>query len=178
MSKTKKVGLSHYELLFIVANNYTEAESVEIKQHVIDYLEKELTAKIGYMENWGKKKLAYEIKHNSHGYYFLIEFDLDGKRLADLNRHLRLSKEVLRHQIIKQKTRTLEEIQAEKIKQEKTVEKKEKKEEKAREEKAKPVEKVKEEKKEDKSKAEKKSKDNLKDLDQKLEGILSAKDLI
>jgi small subunit ribosomal protein S6 len=169
MSKTKKVGSNHYELLFIVANNYTEAESMEIKQNVINYLEKDLSAQITYQENWGKKKLAYEIKHNSHGYYFLIEFDLDGKRLADLNKHLRLSTEVLRHQTVRQKPRSLEEIEAQKTKQEKTIEKKEEKKEIKKEEVTKKEIKV--EKKEEK-------KDNLKDLDQKLEGILSAKDLI
>ncbi len=171
MSKTKKVGLSHYELLFIVANNYTEAESMEIKENIINHLEKELGAKITHLEDWGKKKLAYEIKHNSHGYYFLIEFDLEGKKLSDLNRHLRLAKEVLRHQIVKQISRTLEEINAEKTKQEKTLEKKK---EATKDEKPKITEKKIEEKK-DKTK---KEKDNLKDLDQKLEGILSAKDLI
>lgn len=170
MSKTKKVGLSHYELLFIVANNYTEAESLEIKQNVVNYLEKEVSAQISYSEDWGKKKLAYEIQHHNHGYYFLIEFDLEGAKLAELNRHLRLSKEVLRHQIVKKKLRTLEEIKAEKLKQEKTIEKKEDKE--------KVAEPVKIEKKKDEKKEEQKPKDNLKDLDQKLEGILSAKDLI
>ncbi len=176
MSKTKKVGLNHYELLLIVPNNYTEAESLEIKKNVINYLEKNMTASISYMEDWGKKKLAYEIKHNNHGYYFLIEFDLSGEKLADLNRHLRLSKEILRHQIVRQKVRTIADIEAEKAKQEKTIEKKEKKEEPVKEEKLKSVEKV--EKKKDEKEEKNKKKDNLEDLDQKLEGILSAKDLI
>ncbi len=175
MSKTKEIGANHYEILFIIPNNYTEDEAKKIIQTTEELIKKS-GGEITYQEYWGKKKLAYEIKGFHHGYYQLFEFDLNGEKLAALDRKLKLSTEVLRHQIVRRKKRSQEEIEKEKSRQEKSAknEKDDKKIEepvkKAKEEtKTKPVEK-KEDKKDDKS--------NLKDLDEKLEGILDSSDLI
>jgi len=172
MSKTKTAGLSHYEILFIVPNKFTEEEA----KTVTNSIEKVITdndGKITLKEFWGKKRLAYEIKHNAFGYYGLFEFDLEGINLAKIDKALRLSTDVLRHQIVIKKTKTAEEIENEskikaKIDSKKASEKK--------------AEESKNEKTKTSSEAHvSKTKDqrvDLKDLDEKLEGILNAKDLI
>ena len=99
MSKTKPSGASRYELLFIVPNQYTEDEAKAIITKVEGYVT-ENGSKIVYREYWGKKKLAYVIKQNHYGYYNLCEFDAERNEIAKLDRTLRLSTEVLRHQII------------------------------------------------------------------------------
>ena len=92
--------MQNYELLYIVANNYTDDEAKKIKEKV----DAELTAQgaiLGLEELMGKKKLAYPINQSAHGYYFLREFELeDGTKLQSINNYLRLDKEVLRAQII------------------------------------------------------------------------------
>lgn len=170
MSKVKKTGQSHYEILFIAPNNYTEDEAKEINNRV----KKMITDKEGsvtYEENWGKRKFAYKIKGFNHGYYCLYEFDLDGTRLIEIDTSLRLSNEILRHQIVRKKPVTDEQIKKakkieEKIEQKKIDEKK--------------AEESKEKQKEDEKKTEAKEKDklNLKDLDEKLESILDTNDLL
>ena len=60
MSKTKNSGATHYEILFIVPNKFTEDEAKTVSTQV----EKVITendGKITFSEFWGKKKLAYEI---------------------------------------------------------------------------------------------------------------------
>lgn len=166
MSKTKNSGLSHYEMLFILANKYTEDEAKAVAKKVGEII-KENEGAITFEEFWGKKKLAYAIKQNHYGYYSLYEFDLEGKNLAKLDKIFRLSNEVLRHQIVKKAVRTQEEIQKEKERKEKLEQKK------AEVEKAKTT--VPAAKADDASKS---KKVDIKDLDEKLEGILSAKDLI
>ncbi|HTW96499.1 MAG TPA: hypothetical protein VMD74_02465, partial [Candidatus Methylomirabilis sp.] len=119
----------------------------------------------------------------NHGYYKLAEFDLAGAKLVELDNFLRLSNDVLRHQIIRAAKRTPEQIAADKKKSEDMAaarkrqkeggaEKTEKVEQKTSglvsEEKQRPVE----ERKTFKKKTE------LKDLDQKLDDILDTKDLI
>jgi small subunit ribosomal protein S6 len=170
MSKTKTSGATHYEMLFIVPNRFTDDEAKTIAGQV----EKMITASDGQItlrEYWGKKRLAYEIKHNSFGYYGLFEFDLEGAKLAKIDKDLRLSADVLRHQIVVKKAKTEQEIAKEnkiraKIDSKKAAEGK-KLEEKSRAASS--------------SAAAVKTPDkrvDLKDLDEKLEGILSAKDLI
>lgn len=173
MSKTKTTEITHYEILFIVPNKFTDDEA----KIVAGKIEKTITdngGQIAYSEYWGKKKLAYEIKHNAYGYYGLFEFDLEGKLLAKIDQDLRLSTDVLRHQIIIKKKKTTAEISRDKEIRAKIDSKKAEKaeEEKNQEEKN---------KKTSTSSAPAKKTDkkvDLKDLDEKLEGILNAKDLI
>jgi small subunit ribosomal protein S6 len=118
MSKVKSSEIPHYELLYIVSNKYTEEEIKPICANVNALVEK-YNGTVTYSEDWGKKKLAYPIKHFSHGYYFLFEFDMESRNVNGLNNELRLSSELLRHVIVAIKKRSLEEIKAEKIKAEK-----------------------------------------------------------
>ncbi len=166
MSKTKASGMNRYEIMFIVPNKFTEDEAKTIISRVEKMIEVG-EGKIIYSEYWGKKKLAYEIKHNAYGYYQLYQFDLEGKNLAKLDNDLRLSHEILRHQVLRVPVRSVEEIAKAKEAREKLEAKKE--EEVVKKEAAKPSVKkvVKEE-----------NRAELKDLDEKLEGILNANDLI
>jgi small subunit ribosomal protein S6 len=198
MSKTKASGPGHYEILFIIANEYTEKEAKKISQAVEDIISK-YKSEINYREFWGKKKLAYPIKHNHFGYYSLLEFDLETQNLPKLNENLRLFDKIIRFQIIKRRKRTLEEINTEKTKQEvlsKDKEEKNTKKEKRekedlsenknkddsiKEKEEKKIEEKKETTKDTKKEEEKKKKekeDNLKDLNDKLDNILDSQDLI
>lgn len=180
MSKTKKSSLTRYEMLFIIPNHYTENEAKEIISKTEKILEDNKST-IVYREYWGKKKLAYPIKQNHYGYYSLCEFDTEKANVLELNRLLGLLKEVLRHQIVSipalsdtERTRlrdrqdeiaikTKKEKLGSKEKSEKELDKKEFRD-----------------KRESSEKVEKKveNKTDLKDLDEKIEGIISAKDLV
>ncbi len=173
MSKSKKSGLGRYEMLFIIANNYTEDEAKQIIAKTEKMIE-EVKATIVYREYWGKKKLAYPIQHNHYGYYSLCEFEAEKPVMIDLNRNLTLAKEILRHQIITVPALTDEERAKEKEKQIQASTKfmQEKKADKGTRDKDGDNKKERKAEKKDSGKAE------LKDLDEKLEGIISAKDLI
>lgn len=175
MSKTKKAGTGHYEILFIIPNKFTEDEGKKVITKVEKMIESE-GGKITFSEYWGKKRLAYKIKHNEYGYYALYEFDLERTNLAKIDKDLRLSTEILRHQIVLKKVKSEEEIKREaeiraKIDSKKSVEDKKlaDKKEKIAKETSKEAKKV---VSSDEGKA------DLKDLDEKLEGILNADDLI
>lgn len=53
------------------------------------------------VETWGKRKLAYEIDHQSEGYYYFIKFRGRNELLTELGRQLRIDESVLRHLIVK-----------------------------------------------------------------------------
>ncbi len=174
MSKTKKTIIGHYEVLFIIPNKFTEDEAKKIITQVEETITKGGGA-ITKQEYWGKKKLAYEIKHNAYGYYSLAEFDMEKGNVLAVDQTLKLSTDVLRHQIVSKKTKTEAELaQAAKIN--KKIEDKKANEEKE----AKKLEKKAEEdsKKSNKSNLKDDKRSELKDLDEKLEGILNANDLI
>ncbi|MDD5071292.1 MAG: 30S ribosomal protein S6 [Patescibacteria group bacterium] len=163
MSKTKSSEFYRYELLFIIPNKFTEEEA----NLITDKVKKIITDEGGvitFSEFWGKKQLAYPIKQNSYGYYSLLEFNLDGEKLAKINKTLRMSSDVIRFQIVKKKIKTAKQLEKEKKISEKIADKNIAKEKKAEEEKNKGKDKEK--------------KLELKDLDEKLDDILDTKDLL
>ena len=53
------------------------------------------------IQKWGKKKLAYPIKHFLEGIYILAKFQLKPAQTKELEDTLRISEEVIRHLLIK-----------------------------------------------------------------------------
>jgi small subunit ribosomal protein S6 len=56
---------------------------------------------VGTVDRWGKRTLAYELRHKREGYYVVAEFTSEPKAAADLDRFLVLADEVLRHKIMR-----------------------------------------------------------------------------
>jgi small subunit ribosomal protein S6 len=50
---------------------------------------------------WGKRKLAYEVKHQKEGAYVLQDFKLEPERVPELESSLKITEEVLRHLIVR-----------------------------------------------------------------------------
>ena len=57
------------------------------------------------VDEWGKRKLAYEINGLTDGVYTLIDFHADPAEVAELDRVLRISDVVVRHMIVKRTDR-------------------------------------------------------------------------
>jgi len=55
----------------------------------------------GKVDRWGKRRFAYELNHRSEGYYVVIEATAEPSVMAELDRMLRLTDEVIRHKIIR-----------------------------------------------------------------------------
>ena len=113
MSKTKSSDRPHYELLYLMANKYSEVEIEPIKAKVATIIN-DHGGVITYAEDFGKKRLAYQVKGFHYGYYQIVEFDLDGPALSALENKLRLDNEILRHQIIRQVKKSASELAKEK----------------------------------------------------------------
>ena len=58
-------------------------------------------AKSVKVDNWGKRRFAYPVRHHNEGFYVLIEANAEPPALADLDRALKLADEVLRHKVIR-----------------------------------------------------------------------------
>ncbi len=56
---------------------------------------------VGTVDRWGKRTLAYELRHKREGYYVVAEVTAEPKAAADLDRFLVLADEVLRHKIMR-----------------------------------------------------------------------------
>ena len=88
-----------YELLFFVAPNTDE----ETRAGVMKRIDVAITAEGGVVdsvEDWGKRKLAFEIDDLTEGDYTLINFHADHQQIAELDRVLRINDAVKRHMVV------------------------------------------------------------------------------
>ncbi|MDD3190747.1 MAG: 30S ribosomal protein S6 [Candidatus Pacebacteria bacterium] len=58
-----------------------------------------------------KRKLAYSIKHEKFGFYCLVNFEAEGKKIKDIDEYLRLNNNVLRHIISQEDPMSEEELE-------------------------------------------------------------------
>lgn len=87
-----------YELLYIVHPDL-EASIDKITDQIKGSIEKR-GGKITYEENWGKRKLAYEIKKSDVGIYILWYFEAPKDALSKIERDIRLTEEVIRYMLL------------------------------------------------------------------------------
>ena len=58
-------------------------------------------AERGAIDWWGKRRLAYEVKHRFEGFYVVIQAKAEPAAMDELNRSLSLSDDVIRHKILR-----------------------------------------------------------------------------
>ena len=93
-----------YELLYFVAPNIDEDTRANVTKR-IETAVAQGNGTIDNVDNWGKRKLAYEINGLSDGDYTLIDFHADPANVAELDRVLRINDAVVRHMIVKRTDR-------------------------------------------------------------------------
>jgi len=54
------------------------------------------------LDRWGRKRFAYEIAHQTEGYYVLVQFRAEPATQQELDRSLKIADEVIRHKVMLQ----------------------------------------------------------------------------
>ena len=83
-----------YEVLYVLKPNLTEEETQAIVEKFKTLIEQNGT--VDEMEEWGKRKLAYEINYLTEGYYVLVKFTSGPELPAELDRILGITDGVIR----------------------------------------------------------------------------------
>jgi len=92
--------MTNYEIMFIVKTTM-EAEK---QKKTIDMMKKIITdgkGKIVEAKDMGEKKLAYPIKKELSGYYYVLKVEATSEVVSEFDRRARLDETILRHLIIK-----------------------------------------------------------------------------
>ncbi len=87
-----------YETLIVLRNTLEEAERTALLEKFKGVIEKE--GAVTKMDEWGVKKLAYEIQKLKEGYYVLIEFESEPTLPKELERNLKINDNVLRYMTV------------------------------------------------------------------------------
>lgn len=92
--------MSKYELALVVnakiEDEAREAVVEKTKSYVARY-----GGTVTEVEEWGKKRLAYEVQKMREGFYYFIQFEADATCPAEVERHVRIMDNVMRYLIVK-----------------------------------------------------------------------------
>lgn len=89
-----------YELLYIVSPEATDQQVTELHDEVQSIVSR-LDGRIDKTDNWGRRKLAYEIKHHKDGIYVLETLTGSGELMKELDRRLKVTDLVVRHLVVR-----------------------------------------------------------------------------
>src|SRR5712691_2502566 len=89
-----------YELVYILPPDTTEQQITELHSQV-EAVVSRMNGRIEKTENWGRKRLAYEIGHNKEGVYVLEVINGSGELMKELDRRLRVMDLVIRHMVVR-----------------------------------------------------------------------------
>ncbi len=92
--------MREYEVLYIVRSDLDDEKVQDAVKRVNTLIERSGGA-IERTNLWGKRKLAYEVKHQKEGSYVLQDFQIDQTRVPELEAALKITEEVLRHLIVR-----------------------------------------------------------------------------
>ena len=92
--------MNKYEVTVILSAKLEEEARAAAIDRVKGFIER-YNGTVGEVEEWGKKKLAYEIQHQTEGFYYLINFEGESDTPNGVESELRIYEPVLRYLVVK-----------------------------------------------------------------------------
>jgi small subunit ribosomal protein S6 len=89
-----------YELVYIVSPEATEQQVTDLHTQIEDIVGR-YGAVLERTENWGRRKLAYEIERHKEGTYVLEVINGGGDVVKEIDRRLKVSELVIRHTVVR-----------------------------------------------------------------------------
>ena len=93
--------MNKYELAVVVNAKIEDDARLATIERVQKYVTR-FGGTITNVDEWGKKKLAYEIQKMREGYYYFISFEAEASAPAEIEGRLRIMDNVIRFLVVKQ----------------------------------------------------------------------------
>ena len=87
--------MNKYELAVVVSAKIEDDERAQVIEKVKALVER-FGGQISDVDEWGKKRLAYEIQHMTEAFYYFIQFDAEGTVPAEIEQDVCIMDNVLR----------------------------------------------------------------------------------
>ena len=89
-----------YELVYVVSPDATDDQVSELHTQV-DAIVQRLGGQIEKTENWGRRRLAYEIGRHKEATYVLEVINGSGELMKEIDRRLKVTDLVIRHLVVR-----------------------------------------------------------------------------
>ena len=92
--------MNKYELALVVSAKIEDDARTATVEKAKEYITR-AGGTVTEVEEWGKKKLAYEIQKMHEGFYYFIQFEADAQCPAELEKRVRIMDNVLRYLVVR-----------------------------------------------------------------------------
>ena len=92
--------MQKYEMAVVLRPDLDEETKAAESQKVMDLITR-FGGTIEKVDDWGKRRLAYEIQKVNEGFFSFISFDADSTAPAELESRMRIMENVLRYLIVR-----------------------------------------------------------------------------
>jgi small subunit ribosomal protein S6 len=89
-----------YELVYIVTPDASDQEVADLHAQIEQIIQR-FNGTLDKTENWGRRKLAYEIGHHREGTYVVETISGFGDLMKEIDRRLRVTDQVIRHLVVR-----------------------------------------------------------------------------
>ena len=93
--------MNKYELTVVVNAKIEDDVRVATVEKVKEYVAR-YGGTVTNVDEWGKKRLAYEIQKMKERFYYFIQFEADATAPAEIERHVRIMENVIRYLCVRQ----------------------------------------------------------------------------
>ena len=93
--------MNKYELALVVSAKIEDDARTATVEKAKEYITR-AGGTVTEVEEWGKKKLAYDVQKMSEAFYYFIQFDAESESPAQLEQRLRIMDNVLRYLCVRQ----------------------------------------------------------------------------
>ncbi|MSR93683.1 30S ribosomal protein S6 [Clostridiaceae bacterium 68-1-5] len=93
--------MNKYELAVVVNAKIEDDEREQVVEKVKALVER-FGGKISDVDEWGKRRLAYEIQKMKEGFYYFIHFESDAEVPSEIEQRIRIMDNVLRYLCVRQ----------------------------------------------------------------------------
>ncbi len=93
--------MNKYELAVVISAKLDDEARTAVLDRAKDYIARH-GGNVGETQEWGKRKLAYEIQKQTEAYYYFIQFETDDSNCPnELEQRMRIMDNVLRYLIVR-----------------------------------------------------------------------------
>ncbi len=93
--------MNKYELAVVVNAKLEDEERAAVMEKVKALITR-FNGVVTEVDEWGKKRLAYEIQKMREGFYYFVRFEADPTAPAEIERRIRIMDNVIRYLCVKQ----------------------------------------------------------------------------
>lgn len=92
--------MNKYELSIVINGKLDEEARDATLEKVKGYVER-FSGSISNIDDWGKRRLAYEVNKIKDGYYYFINFEAEYTAPAEIEKRIRIMEPILRYLCIR-----------------------------------------------------------------------------